>query len=358
MNTIVPEKPIVLVSGSSGLIGSGVARALADRYRVVGLDVVEPEERPPGVDFVGCDLTDDESVGEALQSVRQEHGGRLASVIHLAAYYDFSGEPSPLYEELTVEGTRRLLRRLRDFDAVEQFVFSSTLLVMHPAEKGQNLDESSPVRAEWEYPQSKLDTEQVIREERGQIPAVILRIAGVYDDDCHSIPIAQQIRRIYETELESVFYPGDRERGQSFAHLSDVVDCFVRTVDHRGELEPLEVFLVGEPQTLSYEDLQNRIGELIHGVEWPTIRVPKAVAKVGAWAKEKIVGEEETFIKPWMIDQADAHYPVDISRAREKLGWDPKHGLRGTLSVMVEGLKRDPKAWYETNKLKPPAESA
>ena len=29
--------------------------------------------------------------------------------------------------------------------------------------------------------------------ERGSIPAVSLRIAGVYDEACHSIPLAQQI---------------------------------------------------------------------------------------------------------------------------------------------------------------------
>lgn len=52
----------------------------------------------------------DESVQEALQRVRTGYGGRIASVIHLAAYYDFSGEPSDKYEQITVRGTERLLR--------------------------------------------------------------------------------------------------------------------------------------------------------------------------------------------------------------------------------------------------------
>ena len=38
------------------------------------------------------------------------------------------GEPSPKYEEVTVRGTERLLRGLKDFD-VGQFVFSSTMIV-------------------------------------------------------------------------------------------------------------------------------------------------------------------------------------------------------------------------------------
>jgi hypothetical protein len=101
--------------------------------------------------------------------------------------------------------------------------------------------------------------------------------------------------------------------------------------------------------------MQDRLGRLIHGRDWPTIRIPKVVAKAGAWAREKMAGEEEkTFIKPWMVDLADDHYPVVIDRARERLGWSPQHRLRETLKEMVERLKRDPEKWYETNNMKRP----
>ena len=102
---------------------------------------------------------------------------------------------------------------------------------------------------------------------------------------------------------------------------------------------------------MSYGELQNRIGELIHGTEWPTIRIPKTVAKAGAWLKEKVAGDEETFIKPWMVELADAHYPVSIDRARQKLGWEPAHRLRITIREMIRFLLRDPRAWYKENKL-------
>ena len=39
---------------------------------------------------------------DAFTHVRVYDGTRLASVIHLAAYYDFSGAPSEKYEEVTV----------------------------------------------------------------------------------------------------------------------------------------------------------------------------------------------------------------------------------------------------------------
>jgi nucleoside-diphosphate-sugar epimerase len=299
-------------------------------------------------------LTQTQSAAAALEEVKARHGNQIASVIHLAAYYDFSGEPSPLYEQLTVEGTRRLLVQLQTF-SVEQFVFSSSLLVMKAAEEGEMISETSPVEGSWDYPESKLKAEEVLRKEHRDIPVVVLRIAGVYDEDGHSIPIAQQISRIHQKTLESYFFPGDADHGQAFVHLDDLADCFVQTVERRRELGPYEVLLIAEPDVMSYAELQDRLGELLYGREWPTIRIPKVAAKAGAWVQEKLAGEdEETFIKPWMIDLADAHYPVAIDRARQRLGWNPKRRLRDTLEQMIQRLKRDPKGWYERNGLPAP----
>ena len=348
------ERPVVLITGSTGLIGSRVVDALKSDYRLVGLDKTPPERPNPVADFLDCDLTDDKSVAHALRHVRVQYGRKLASIIHLAAYYDFSGEPSPLYDQLTVDGTRRLLQQLQKFE-VEQFVFSSSLLVMKPVDEGEVIDEGSPTEGTWDYPRSKIEAEAVIEEERHGIPVVILRIAGVYDEDCHSIPIAQQISRIYERKLESYFFPGDADHGQAFVHLSDLTNCFVKALDRRRELDPYELLLIAEPDVMSYAELQDRIGELLHGKEWPAVRIPKTVAKVGAWAKDKMAGEDDpAFINPWMIDLADAHYAVAIDRARERLGWEPQRRLRTTLDEIIRRLQDDPALWYKVNKLRMP----
>jgi nucleoside-diphosphate-sugar epimerase len=104
-----------------------------------------------------------------LQTVRELHGDRL--VIYLAAYYDFAGSASPLYERVTVRGTERLLRFLNEMFTVEQFIFSSTMLVHAPTTPGRPVSEDSPLDPSWAYPQSKVETERVIHGERDEIPA-------------------------------------------------------------------------------------------------------------------------------------------------------------------------------------------
>jgi nitric oxide synthase oxygenase domain/subunit len=55
-----------------------------------------------------------------------------------------------------------------------------------------------------------------------------------------------------------------------------------------------------------------------------------------------------------MIDLADDHYALDIGRARDLLGWTPRHRVLDVLPDVVALLKRDPRAWYELHDLTPP----
>lgn len=348
------QKGTILITGSSGRIGYPLAKRLAESYNVVGFDRRAPSHPPPSAECLYVDLTLDESLRRGLQAIRELHGKRIVSVIHLAAYYDFSGAPSPLYDEITVRGTERLLRMLQDFE-VEQFIFSSTDLVYAPSAPGQRINEDSPLQPKWPYPQSKVKTEQVIHAERGKIPAVILRIAGVYNDLCDSIPLAQQIQRIYEHDITAYLFPGEVSAGrQAFVHNEDVLDSIVLAVTRRKELPPELTLLIGEPESPGYDELQRAFGQLIHGIAWKTYALPKFAAKVGAWSQEKLPLNRPPFIKPWMIDLATDNFELDIKRAHKILGWHPRHSVRDTLPKMIPALKADPFAWYHENEINPP----
>lgn len=351
---MVDEK-IVLITGSSGFIGSALAKRLSSKYRVVSLDKNEPAEKIPNVVHFSLDISSKENVRSALTKVRDEYGTQIASVIHLAAYYSFSGKESPKYQEITVEGSRTLLAELNDlFQNVEQFIFSSTMLVHAPTERGIEITESSPVAPTWPYPQSKVDAEEAIQAKREDTPVVNLRIAGVYDDYCHSLPIAQHIARIYERQLSSMLFPGNAEHGQAFLHLDDLVEAVSILIDKRAELPPHTTLLLGEDETLSYNTLQTKLGGLLHQRPWPTIRVPRFIAKTGAFFLGHLPVVREPFIKPWMIDYADDHYDLDISRAEKLLDWKPKRNLLEALPKMVAALKTNPEKWYKDHKIKKP----
>jgi nucleoside-diphosphate-sugar epimerase len=342
------EKELVIVSGSSGLIGTELINKLSQQYRVAGLDNVGYPFPPVTAECVCIDITSDASMMNAMRRIEYGYGNHIACVIHLAAYYDFAGKPSPLYDRITVQGTERLLRVLKPF-RVEQFIFSSSMLVYKPSSPGQKINEDWPLGPKWDYPKSKVKTERLLSAQRGNMRVVNLRIAGVYNEKGNSIPITNQIQRIYENRITSHFYPGDTSHGNVFVHLEDLIDAIVRTVNKRNEFPEEVTINIGEPEALSYETLQNTIGKAIHGRDWGTYKIAKPVAKAGAWVQD-IFGDP--FIKPWMVDLADDHFEVDISRAEKLLGWKPKHSLRATLPKVISFLKADPNGFYKENNLK------
>jgi nucleoside-diphosphate-sugar epimerase len=339
----------IIATGSSGFIGEALVARLAARFRVIGLDRQAPKQLPSTAKFEEIDLTSDQSVRRVMGKIREKHGGRIASVVHLAAYFDLTGEPNPKYQEITVRGTERLLRELQAFE-VEQFIFASSMLVHRPGRPGDLITEDWLLEAKLPYRSSKIETERLIHDQRGQIPVVYLRPAGVYDDLCRNPFIAHQIARIYEENPKGHVYPGDLRIGQSFLHLEDLADAVLQLVERRKELPPELPLLLGESEVMGYGELQSEIGKLIHGTEWETWEIPKALAKAGSWVETDVLGEDP-FIRPWMVDIADDHYAIDIATARELLGWTPSHSLRATLPKMIAALKKDPGAWYRTNKL-------
>jgi nucleoside-diphosphate-sugar epimerase len=299
------QKETILVTGSSSSIGYPLAKRLTESFNVVGFDRRAPSHPPPSAECLYVDVTSEISTQRGLQAIRELHSNRLAAVIHLAAYYDFLRSTSPLYDEVTVQGTARLLRLLQDFE-VEQFIFSSTELVHAPSKPGQRLNEDSPLDPQWGYPKSKVETEKVIHAKRGKIPAVILCIAGVYDDLCNSIPLAHQMQRVYERDITAYFFPGDVSQGrQAFVHNDDVLDAIVCAVERRHELPPEVTLLIGEPESPSFDELQRAFGRLIHGGVGKTLSVPRWFAKFGAAAGAEcdIIVEGVAFPHPSLVNR-------------------------------------------------------
>ena len=185
------DKPIVLITGAAGNIGRSLAAALQERYAVVGLDRASGETDYPVLEV---DLTDEQSIEDGLAKVKAEHGSQIASVVHLAAFFDFSGEDKPQYKAVNVEGSRKLMRALQNLE-VEQFVYSGTMLVHEPGRPGEYIDEHRPTAPGWAYPKSKAEAERAISETRGDIPVVFLHLAGLYDERTSVPTFANQIAR-------------------------------------------------------------------------------------------------------------------------------------------------------------------
>ena len=111
------DKKIIIVTGSCGRIGASLIRRMSHDYRIVGFELLKALYASANEELVPVDLASDESVHQAFTHIRNFYGNKIDAVIHLAAYYSFSDPHYENYERITVKGTERLLKALRDFES-------------------------------------------------------------------------------------------------------------------------------------------------------------------------------------------------------------------------------------------------
>ena len=154
------EKPIVLITGAGGRLGKSIIKRFANTFTIIATDN-EKAENVEQENYFQMDVTNDEMVDNCLEKIKEKFGNTIDSVIHLVAYYSFGDQDWKKYQNITIEGTKRLILNFKKKIQVKQFIFSSTLLVYQSCQQGEKINEDSPLRPEWEYPKSKVISEQI-----------------------------------------------------------------------------------------------------------------------------------------------------------------------------------------------------
>ncbi len=179
----------VLVTGSSGHIGSGVAELLAREASVTGLD------RLPGPRTSRLGSVDDRAL------VRQSVEGADA-VVHTAALHvpDLGRASAEEFHRINVEATRGLLEEAAAA-GVTRFVLLSTTSVYGCSARGGPpatwADETLPPLPMDEYDRSKLEAEALCREAAGsRMSTVILRLARCFPEADHLVAFYRLYRGI------------------------------------------------------------------------------------------------------------------------------------------------------------------
>lgn len=158
----------VLITGSTGLVGSRLLQRLVD----AGIDcraLVRPGKTiPAGVTAVEGDILDPETLAAAVEGV--------TAIIHLAAVLR-TPDPDEVWR-VNLEGTRNLIDATLIHAPAARFIMASTGLVYsevpHPALEDDLADAQQP------YPASKIAAEKALQE--SGLNWSVLRFGFVYGD--------------------------------------------------------------------------------------------------------------------------------------------------------------------------------
>jgi len=230
----------VLVTGGAGYIGSHVCKALSR----AGYLPVTYDDLSTGNDwsvrwgpFVRGDILDTGRLHRALL----DHG--VVAVAHLAARC-LAGEgerAEPDYTRVNVEGTRSMLRAMRDA-GVRRLVHSSTCAVYGQPPRVP-VDEACPLAPVSVYGRTKLGAENAIRDAAaaGGLHAWILRyfnasgadpegeIGELHDPETHLVPrVLDALAARTEIELFGSDYPTpDGSCVRDYLHVTDIAAAHV-----------------------------------------------------------------------------------------------------------------------------------
>lgn len=340
----------MIITGATGFLGGQLLRQLRKEYRVYALGRRSPEEagvpEGAGIRWFQVDLADADRLREVFRHIEEQGGAH--QLLHMAAYYDFTGEDSPEYERTNVRGTRNLLE-LAEPLRLRKFIFASSVAACPFPAPGEVIDETTPPSSPFPYARSKHAGEAMLREYRDRVPSCIVRIAAIFSDWCEYVPLEEFLKTWCSGAWNARILGGRGASAVPYLHVDDLLSFFLRVVEKGDALGPAEVLLASPSGATSHRELFDEATRIRFGAPRRSIHVPRPLAALGIRAREwwgRRRGELP-FERSWMVDYIDLQLRVDSSVTSRRLDWAPNaslHVLR-RLPELLANMTEHPEEW-------------
>jgi nucleoside-diphosphate-sugar epimerase len=259
----------ILVTGASGFIGHHVIDAVQERGWTacpllrLGSDSTGLE--PFGEGIRRADLRDEKALEAAVEGID--------GIVHLAGLTRARSQKE--FRDVNAAGVGRIVRAARrGAPGLRRFLYVSSLAAAGPSTvDGPRLEDAppAPVTA---YGRSKLEGEQVLRDEALDLPWTIVRPPIVYG------PWERDLLTIFRLCRRGVVpVLGFRPKSYSIVFAPDFARHVVALMDDDRAVG--ETYFLAEPRAYSYQEIVVAIGQAVGRVP-PLLRVPHLVARLVA----------------------------------------------------------------------------
>ena len=323
-----------LVTGTSGFVGSAVARRLAADGHDIRVLVRPTSDRRNleglAVEIVEGDLSQPETLKPAVAG--------CDSVFHVAADYRiWVPDGGASMYRANVDGTRALVRAASDA-GVSRFVYTSSVAVLYPFPGKAIADETAVATVDdmiSHYKKSKFLAEEevmrLVREESA--PVVIVNPSAPFGPrDIKPTPTGRIVLDAAKGNM-----PAYLDTGLNAVHVDDVAEGHMLAFD-KGEIGERYI-LGGDNMTL--REIIKTVTDHV-GRSGPWLKLPRAPLYPVAWAAELVarVSGREPVVTVDALKMAAKHMYYSSDKAREKLGYAPRPA-REALTEAVD--------WYREN---------
>ncbi len=332
---------VTLVTGSTGMLGSHVVRALLLRGDTVRVTVRRTSQLDnlAGLDVeqLECDILDRRQVRRAMRGAQR--------VFHVAGLTSLRASADASFR-VNVEGTRVVMEEALHA-GVQRVVHTSSFAAIGPAERGSTADETqifTAGRHGLAYVNAKHEAEMVVlRLAAAGLPAVIVNPAHTMGRGDLRRSSTEIVRRFLRREIP--------------AYVDGAV-CLVDVEDvARGHLLADEHGTVGERYILGNRNytLDRLFSELgrISGVEPPALKLPLAVAMTGVRALEQLPGRPA--LTQVELLASSLWWTYRSTKAKRELGYAPGHHEESLQKTVQWYREREPSHLRESGTRQPMA---
>ena len=347
--------PWIVITGASGFLGRRVLDLLKSQYQLIAIDLRAQSEsgvpKHPNISWHQFDICNKEAL-EAVCGELHANGDTIHSVIHLAAYYDFTGEEHPEYQRTNIDGLRNMLEQCRQMKPM-RFIFASSLAACDFPPPGRALTENSPPDGEHPYAASKRRGEEMLREYADEVPSAIIRFAAMYSDWCEYPPLFVFLETWLSHQWNSRILGGRGESAVPYLHVRDGAVFLRKVVEKADELQRVVVLNASTNGAVTHQQLFEAATSYYYSQARKPIHIPKFLAGPGVVARDalgRLLGKRP-FERPWMAKFIDLQLTADASHTQELLGWHPlpRLNILQRVPFLIENMKTDPVEWSRRN---------
>ena len=313
----------ILVTGANGFVGQSLVNNLLNNteYKVVASVRKIPSRK------LSCEYRIINNLEDKPTSTNVFEDIDL--VIHTAARVhvmdDKSVDPLTEFRKVNVEGTLNLARQAIKA-GVRRFIFISSIKVNgEGTELGKPYTEDSKPNPIDPYGISKYEAEQglLALAETTSLEVVIIRPTLVYGKN-----VKGNFHSLMKWTYKGVPLPigGIKHNLRSLVSVDNLVDFIVTCIEHKDAKN--EVFLISDDDDISTADLLKEISKGLD-VKSKAVNIPPKLINTAASALGKSV----------VAQRLSGSLQVDISKAKNLLGWHPKYSTSESIQKTAKSYK-------------------